>query len=344
MTFRIIYHDEKIFYYKNTEDLKEALLFYDNLSVKNKVLIISETKHIVKQDGEQLIIDKLMKYNNENLYQEEHENKYHVALYFLGHILPNCEKIIELQMNNYVNCTYDIYIVTERKRVYGRFKDNKKVKNMLMCNDKSFLKDLNNKIILEMFGKYSKFVRAICYIEDYQKDCDKILKQNWKYYHEIIKEPPLKKSIEVEYFKIIKAYQLKEIYKKKMNIKYDFIVRTRPDLILKNQLKFCSYYEEKSNNYVFGRNNIFIFGNEKNMDWISQLINYYYRYRGKYGCERQMMMHIESKGLKYWYKINQQTMKPIKIFRYWVMNSGYFEAHTKHIKKEDKEYWQIENY
>ena len=345
MSFRIIYHNEKIFFYNDYNNFQQAITQYELIENNNKILLTLPNNDILKKEGNAEIINKLIIYNKNNIYHEKNEKKYHVALYFLGHILPNCEKTIELQMNNYINCTYDIYVVTEKKRVYGRFRKKQKVQNLLNYEDFDSIENLTDEQIKKMFGKYSKYIRAISYIDNHQNECNKILEDNKKYYEENIKEPPLRKSIEIEYFKLYKAHQLKEEYKNENNVSYDFIVRTRPDLILKNQLKFCEYYVNHSDKYVFGRNNLFIFSNEKNMKWVSQLITNYYRCRGKYGCERQMVLHIESKGLKYFHKIDRETMKPIKMFRYWLLNSGYFIEHTKRIpKEEDKKFWQILNY
>ena len=125
-----------------------------------------------------------------------------------------------------------------------------------------------------MFGKYKDNIKAISYLEDNLEEYNKLLNDNRIYYENNFKEK-LKHNIEREYYKLYKAFLLKEEYKKIKNVKYDFIIKTRPDLVLKNQILFNNYYETNSKKYVFGRNNIFIIGNEENMDWISKVIKYF---------------------------------------------------------------------
>ena len=346
MNYRLLYHKEKKFYYKNFCDLDECKENYDNLLNDNKILVdVSNT--ILYQYGNEDIIKKISKYNKENLFNKEEleilEKKYHIAIYFMGHFVPNCEDLVELQLNNYVNCTFDIYILTEKVRLYGRFLDMKKTNQIFGVNKNNFDNEMNDEKIYKIFGKYSKNIKCISYLEDNIEEYNKLLNDNKKYYEEKF-NTKLKNSIEREYYKFYKAFLLKEEYQKKSGVKYDFIIKTRPDLILKNQIKFTKYYEKNALTKVFGRNNIFIIGNEENMDWISKVIKYYYRYDGKHGCETQLKLHIKHKGLDFLYKYHKSSgLKPIKMFRLWILNKeNYFNYHTSNITDEnEKKFWQI---
>ena len=345
MSFRILYHDDKIFFYNNYKDFQEALQKYESIKTEsnNKVLITLPEYDILKKEGDEKVINKLLKYNSTNLYNKNTIEKYnnekykpHIALLFLGHFIPNSEKLVELQINNYLNCTFDIYIVTERNRVYGRFVDPKKAKKILNVNNVKDLNKIDENEIRDMFGKYKLNIKKICFSEDYNEECQKILRENMDFVEKKDGER-LKINREVEYFKFLKAFELKG----KMDKKYDFVIKTRPDLILKNQIIFCKEYSDWCQNHFLGRNNIFVIGNEKNMDWLAQVIFYYYRYDDKYGCEFQLHQHAVSKNLRFKNKPFSR-LKPIVMSRYWILHQDeYFQKHTNHIREGEKEYWQL---
>ena len=340
MNYRIIYHDDKIFFYDNFICKKNAESKYDLINNNNKI-IIDSSNNIIRKKGEENIIEKLVKYNNNNLFKNTYnQKKYHLALFFLGHFVPNSEKLIELQLNNYLNCTFDIFIVTEKERVYGRFAKPKIAKNILNIDNVKKLNLITEDEIIKMFGKYSKNIKKIIFASDYIDECNEILKNNRDFY---INKYGMnfKRSREIEYFKFLKANYLKDDYKIKENKKYDFVIKTRPDLILKNQIYFCEEYKRYCKSNFFGSNNLFIIGNEENMNWLSKVINYYYRYDGKFGCEFQLYKHALHKNLKFIKKKIKES-KPIKMFRYWILNKPeYFYQHTKNIPENEKEFWQI---
>ena len=149
MNFRIIYHKNKNFFYKNFNDINKCKENYKNLDNNNKI-IIDISNNILEKLGEEEIINKLLKYNLQNLfsYQELKKNKlskkYHIALYFLGHFIPNCEELVELQLNNYINCTFDIYIITEKVRLYGRLKNKNNLKEIFNLKQEDYDNTLNN--------------------------------------------------------------------------------------------------------------------------------------------------------------------------------------------------------
>ena len=129
MNFRIIYHKNKIFYYHEYENYSDVENKYTETENDNKVIIDISQNKIIKQKGDDIVIDKIFKYNNNNLFNF-FEKKYHIAIYFVGHFVPKCDKLLELQLNNYKNCTFDIYIVTEKSRLYGMFNN---IKNGFFC-------------------------------------------------------------------------------------------------------------------------------------------------------------------------------------------------------------------
>lgn len=343
MNYRILYHNDKIFFYDNLLNKNEAINKYNLIENDNKILIDLSNNNILEQSGDDNLIKNLIKYNNCNLFKlnASKSNKYHLALYFMGHFLPNCEKLVELQLNNYLNCTFDIFIITERSRVYGRFVNPKKAKNMLNIDNVKQLNKINKEEIIKIFGKYSKNIKEIIFMDDYKDECNEILNDNKIFYKKKFGEI-FKRSREIEYFKFLKALHLKNNFKKENpEVKYDFVIKTRPDLILKNQIYFCDEYKNWCKFNFFGRNNIFIIGNEDNMDWLSLVIKYYYRYEGKFGCEFQLYKHALAKKLKF-VKKKIKSSKPIEMFRYWILNKlEYFLEHTKKIPDNDKKFWQI---
>jgi hypothetical protein len=202
---------------------------------------------------------------------------------------------------------------------------------MLNVDNISKINKLTDDDLYKIFGKYKDNIKKIIYIDDYLDDCQKILIDNKKYYESTYNKK-LFKSFEIEYFKFLKVYHIKEEYKKDNNIVYDFVIKTRPDIILKNQIIFNElYYDIIQKNFI-GQNNIFIIGNEKNIDYISQIIYHYYRYESnKLGCEYQLYLYALKRNIHF--------KKNIKLLRYWILNKEeYFLKEIKHI---DKDYWQI---
>jgi hypothetical protein len=329
MKYRILYHNDKIFFYNDYDNFTEVEIIYNNNQNNNKLLINIFDNTVIKKYGDENIINKLLIYNLKLL--TKCVSKYHIALYFTGHFLPNCDHLVELQLNNYINCTFDIFIVTERTRIYGRFYNKNKIKTMLNVDNISKINKLTDDDLYKIFGKYKDNIKKIIYIDDYLDDCQKILIDNKKYYESTYNKK-LFKSFEIEYFKFLKVYHIKEEYKKDNNIVYDFVIKTRPDIILKNQIIFNElYYDIIQKNFI-GQNNIFIIGNEKNIDYISQIIYHYYRYESnKLGCEYQLYLYALKRNIHF--------KKNIKLLRYWILNKEeYFLKEIKHI---DKDYWQI---
>jgi|688.fasta_scaffold271560_2 hypothetical protein len=318
--FRVIYHKQFIFYFEEFENYNDAFEYFNTIHDLNKILC-DINNNILAQNDNNIIIDELLKYNSQLLLNNE--KKYHLAIYFVGHFLPNCDDLIQLQLNNYKNCSFDIFVITEHTRLYGRFISKNKTYNDTQI--------INENDIYNIFGKYKEFIRNITFVDNHKEELSQIINENRENYYKTY-NTNLKRNREIEYFKLLLAKREKDIYKNNNNIKYDFIIKTRPDLILKNNLVFDNRFD-KTLAKVYGRNNIFLFSCEETMDYLSNII-----------LDYNHNINPECNITEYLNKNNIKILIHPKIImeRHWVYNiEKYFNYHLKHIDENKRIFWQI---
>lgn len=356
MNYRVLYFNKKIFYFYEFENFNDAQEKYNEIDVNNKIIIEIKTFDIKEKNGEENIIKKILEFNHKKLYNYENineEKKYHIAILFPCHFSPGCEDVLELQLNNLINCTFDIFIVTEKKRCYQRFllmkhyfsnlnniKDyhQEEMREYFINLDDS----LNDEKLKILFGKYAKNIKKIIYVEDFEEEFNNITNNNTIKFEKRFNK---KRDINYDYetFKFYKSFLELDKYIKNNKINYDLILKTRSDNILTNQILISKNLIEKCGQYITGSNPIFILAKYEYMKWLSKFILHTFEYGENYKFgEAEFAKHCLKNNIKYNNNLINNEKYLHKLQRLWVINHKInFKNNYGFIGEENLPFWQL---
>jgi hypothetical protein len=214
----------------------------------------------------------------ENIYFEDSPR---CAILMIGHFTEVSKYTSKIQMEQFIkpnNC--DIFIYTSKKSKY-RGKDIK-TNNPIISKEE----------IYDLYDNYEN-IKEIKFEEDDNDnyECNLFLSNALLNYgknniHQDGTRRPNYSETLPQWFKLMKCYEMVKNYEKENGFKYNIVVKCRPDINMPKNIDLNqvigSFLKNDNLKYtLYGWCDVMYMGSPENINWISQLIKYYYTYIDK---------------------------------------------------------------